>query len=491
MAVINGVMMQYFHRHLKATDNLWQQVAQEAQPLAAVGFTALWLPPAFKGATGIEDDGYGVYDLYDLGEFEQKGSIRTKYGNRQDYLNAIDRLHHYQLQVYADAPLHQRLGGDHPERVPVIPYQPSDLTNPSGEQRDFKNPTHFAFPGRQGKYSDFEWHWWHFSAFTDNDRDSDYQWVYRFEDKVFDDDIAQQSPNVPRPLGYEVDFQNLDVQREIEHWGNWFLETTQVDGFRLAATKKSSTGYFPRWIDALEKHSGKQLFVVGSYWQENVSALHWYLDTVGGQISLFDVPLHNNFHQASRARGNYDMRRILNGTLMQQRPWNAVTFVDTHDAQPGQAFESPVESWFKPLAHTLILLRQEGYPCVYYPDYYGIDYVDIDAEGRSYSRHSPGHRRLLDKLLQVRRNYLYGPQYSYFDHWNCVGWTCLGNAEHPKAMAVILSDGPAGWKWMEVSKPHAQFTDITGHIPEPVFANEYGWAEFRCQGGSVSVWVQT
>jgi alpha-amylase len=57
-------------------------------------------------------------------------------------------------------------------------------------------------------------------------------------------------------------------------------------------------------------------------------------------------------------------------------------------------------------------------------------------------------------------------------------------------MAVILSDGPAGSKWMEVGKPHSKFIDITGHVKTTVQTNEHGWGEFVCNGGSVSVWVQ-
>lgn len=49
-------------------------------------------PPAYKGHQGREDVGYGVYDLYDLGEFDQKGSVPTKYGTREEYLSAIRAL---------------------------------------------------------------------------------------------------------------------------------------------------------------------------------------------------------------------------------------------------------------------------------------------------------------------------------------------------------------------------------------------------------------
>ena len=53
-------------------------------------------PPTRKG--GIDDVGYGVYDTYDLGEFDQKGTVRTKYGTRSEYLSAIRMLHLADLQ---------------------------------------------------------------------------------------------------------------------------------------------------------------------------------------------------------------------------------------------------------------------------------------------------------------------------------------------------------------------------------------------------------
>jgi alpha-amylase len=235
----------------------------------------------------------------------------------------------------------------------------------------------------------------------------------------------------------------------------------------------------------LEKYAGKDLFFVGEYWTPNINALHWYIDSVAGKMSVFDVPLHYNFSRASKSGGNYDMRQILDGTLMQQKPSHAVTFVENHDSQPLQALESVVEPWFKPLAYAIILLRQQGYPCVFYADYYGAEYDD-----KGYHIYMPSHSWLIDKFLSVRQEYVYGSQYDYFDHFNTIGWTCLGDAEHPKAMAVIMSDGAEGSKWMEVGKIKAKFIDITEHIQEPIYTNEAGWAEFRCGAGSVSVWVQ-
>ena len=53
-----------------------------------------------------------------------------------------------------------------------------------------------------------------------------------------------------------------------------------------------------------------------------------------------------------------------------------------------------------------------------------------------------------------------------------------------------MSDGSAGSKWMEVGKKNTTFRDLTGHISDPITTNADGWAEWRCNGGSVSVWAE-
>lgn len=491
MGNINGVMMQYFHWYIPDNGRLWDEVKNSAQELANAGFTAMWLPPAYKGFHGKSDVGYGVYDLFDLGEFNQKNSVRTKYGTRQEYLSAIAALHQAKIQVYADAVLNHKMGGDTPETFAATPFYQNDRLNSVGGLQEIKSYTHFHFPGRQGKYSNFEWHWYHFDAvdyneYNPGDRDK----VFLVEGKKFDDYVSLEKGNFAYLMGCDLDFQNDWVRGEITHWGKWYLDTTGVDGFRIDAIKHISTWFFPTWLDALEAHVGKDLFVVGEYWLNDINSLHWYIDQVGGRMAVFDVPLHYNFHRASLAGGNFDMRKILDGTLMQQRPSHAVTFVENHDSQPLQALESVVEPWFKPLAYALILLRQEGYPCVFYADYYGAEYEDRGRDGNRYHIYLPSHRWLIDKFLYARRHLAYGPQYDYFDHFNTIGWTRLGDETHPQAIAVIMSDGAAGNKWMEVGKGNTKFIDLTEHIQEPVYTNEHGWGEFRCAGGSVSVWVE-
>ncbi|MBD0372428.1 MAG: alpha-amylase, partial [Pyrinomonadaceae bacterium] len=231
-----------------------------------------------------------------------------------------------------------------------------------------------------------------------------------------------------------------------------------------------------------------ELFSVGEYWSEQIDALREYIKASGGALSLFDVPLHYQFHRASRAGQQFDMRTIFDNTLVKEQPILAVPFVENHDTQPCQSLESTVEPWFKPLAYALTLLRREGYPCVFYADYYGAEYSDPNCRGGErvtlYS-----HRWLIDKFLQARHSHGYGEQLDYLDHPNTVGWTRLGDEEHEGAMAVLMSNGADGNKWMNVARPNALFRDVTEHVEEEVSTNADGWGNFLCKGGKVSVWV--
>ena len=135
------------------------------------------------------------------------------------------------------------------------------------------------------------------------------------------------------------------------------------------------------------------------------------------------------------------------------------------------------------------MLRRDGYPCIFYADYYGAHYTDKGKDGKEYEIWLDKHQWIIDRFLAARRSYAYGDQYDYFDQSNSVGWTRLGSDEHPGGMAVLLSNGDGAAKWMEVGQANRTYIDITEHIQEPVTTNEKGWGEFRCNGGSVSVWV--
>lgn len=49
----NDTMMQYFEWNLPNDASLWKKLAYDAEHLAKIGITSLWLPPAYKSAEGI------------------------------------------------------------------------------------------------------------------------------------------------------------------------------------------------------------------------------------------------------------------------------------------------------------------------------------------------------------------------------------------------------------------------------------------------------
>ncbi len=245
--------------------------------------------------------GYGVYDMYDLGEFDQKGSVRTKYGTKEQYLNAVRAVQRAGLQIYADVVLNHRMGGDTAESARATPYPQDDRLRPKGPPEDIQSYTHFRFSGRNRQHSSFEWHWRHFDAVDYNAlRPDERNTVYLFEGKAFDDQVALENGNFSFLMGSDLDFQSQEVRDEVTVWGKWYLDTTGVDGFRLDAVKHIAAWFFPEWLDAMEKHAGRDLFVVGEYWTPDVGALDWYLDRLGGRLCVFDVPLHYAFRDAGQ-----------------------------------------------------------------------------------------------------------------------------------------------------------------------------------------------
>lgn len=171
-----------------------------------------------------------------------------------------------------------------------------------------------------------------------------------------------------------------------------------------------------------------------------------------------------------------DLRELFRGTLAGERPGQAVTFVDNHDTQPGQALQSWVAAWCKPLAYACILLRQEGVPCVFYGDLYGIPHDRIEPV------------KALPKLLLARKYCACGQQTDYLDDPDTIGWVRRGEGS---AMAVVLTDGPGGSKRMCVGAGMAGtvFVDLLGGRGERISVPENGTADFPVGGGSAAVWL--
>lgn len=489
---MQGMMLQYFHWYLPADGNLWKQIKQEAPRLKELGFSTIWFPPAFKG-TSVYSTGYDIYDLYDMGEFDQKGTVRTKYGTRQEYCDAVNAVHAAGMRVMVDIVLNHKAGGDETEKIKVVKVDEEDRNKVISEPFEIEAFTKFTFPGRQKKYSEFIWDYMCFTG-VDYAYDLDERGIFRIlndHDDGWQNMISEEKGNFDYLMYNDIDYRNPAVSEELNRWGKWYWDQCHFDGVRLDAVKHISPDFYVEWLYLLRKNTGVDIFAVGEYWAPGfLNLLLEYIKATKGAMSLFDSSLHRNFHEASNSGSDYDLRKIFDETLVKALPQNAVTVVDNHDTQPLQSLEAPVESWFKPIAYALILLRQEGYPCVFYPDFYGAHYKDKGKDGNEYEIWLPKVDGI-ENLLRARSLHAYGIQKDYFDDVNCIGWTREGNEEH-SGCAVVLSNGGEGVKNMEIGKRYSgkKFIDMMGKNPAEIEINADGTAEFFIPAGSVSVWVE-
>ena len=339
--------------------------------------------------------------------------------------------------------------------------------------------TRFDFKGRNGKYSNFIWNESCFDG-VDYDERKKRHAIYEFDGDSWDQLVDNENGNYDYLMGADVD--NQAVVDELIRFGKWYLDFTNVDGFRLDAVKHIDFTFFTRWLKELRNYSNRDLFAVGEYWHGDVNKLLHYLEVSNYCMSLFDVTLHFKFHYISSSNGTFDMGSIFEDTLVKKAPDYAVTFVENHDSQPGQSLQSSVANWFKPIAYALILLRQYGYPCVFYGDYYGIPEYNVDS-----------FKDVIDKMIKVRKELMYGKEHNYFDDNNIVGWSYEGDSQHLNSgFAVIVNDGPGGQKKMYVGKKHANetFVDCLNNVLEEIIIDKDGFGIFLVNGGSVSVWTK-
>ncbi|CAM8674485.1 alpha-amylase [Kluyvera sp. M-M157-B] len=488
----NPTLLQCFHWYYPAGGELWLEAAALAPSLNEIGINMIWLPPACKGASGGYSVGYDSYDLFDLGEFDQKGTVATKYGDKSQLLAAIDALKQHDIAVLMDVVVNHKMGADEKERIRVQRVNADDRTQIDDEVIECEAWTRYTFPARAGKYSQFIWDFRCFSGIDhieNPDEDGIFKIVNDYTGEGWSDRVDDEMGNYDYLMGENVDFRNQAVAEELKYWARWMLEQTGCDGFRLDAVKHIPAWFYKAWIEHVQEVAAKPLFVVAEYWSHDVEKLQQYIAQVEGKTLLFDAPLQMHFHDASRMGRDYDMSQIFTGTLVEADPFHAVTLVANHDTQPLQALEAPVEAWFKPLAYALILLRENGVPSVFYPDLFGAHYEDSGGDGENYVIDMPVIEQL-HELIHARQRFAHGVQTLWFDHPNCIAFSRSGTEDMPGCV-VVLSNGDAGEKKLTLGENYAnkRWKDFLNNREECVETNDAGGATFTCNGGSVSVWV--
>ncbi|MBN2162224.1 MAG: hypothetical protein JXR25_16510 [Pontiellaceae bacterium] len=117
------VILQYFGTR-------WTEITRRLPELAEAGYSALWLPPPFKGGSGGWSVGYDVYDRFDLGSKQQMGSLQTRYGTETELIHLVRMAHRFGFRVYFDNVMAHNGG-------PIITGEPGTLSNNGFVPEDF------------------------------------------------------------------------------------------------------------------------------------------------------------------------------------------------------------------------------------------------------------------------------------------------------------------------------------------------------------------
>lgn len=465
-------MLQYFQWYTRNDGWLYSKLKKAAPRLSRDGYTKIWMPPAYKGSQGSKDEGYAPYDLYDIGEFRQKGTVRTRYGTLEQYKAALDALHRKKIDVIADIVFNHRMGGDRTESVRVREVDPFNRNRFISEPFDKNLYTIFSFPGRHGTYSQFVWNSTCFKAADEFRNGSEH--IFLFEGKKWDEHVSHEQGNYDYIMGMDVDTSCPWVRQELKDWGRWYTDRFHINGYRLDAIKSIDAGFFPDWLADMRKNTSVSNFAVGEYWSASTDELRQYLNDCGHSMRLFDVPLHYNLHNCSRSQGNWDVRHLLDGTLSRECPEYAVAFVDNHDTQPTQALESWVMDWFKTSAYAVILLGPCQVPCVFLGD----------TEGIRKTGNQPV--ALLEEMVWIRSHLLGEDIEDLCDEDpQKACWITHGN--HPVLVLFTIGDA----KSRQVNLPQyacCTFSDISreNHL---ITLDEYGNGTFDCAPGCCSVYI--
>jgi alpha-amylase len=347
-------------------DFWWDHIAKQAQALRRAGFTAVLLPCPLKAAGGTFSDGFDVFDDYDLGSKDQRGTIPTRFGTREQLERCTAILRANGLDVYVELVENQRDGGnDFKYR-----YVDADGRPGGGRFAKDKGDFHPNVPQDPGVIDDSH---------------------------HFGDDLAPIN-GVPKD----------HCRRGLLAGADWLTRALDVQGYRIDDGKGVST-VFTR--DLLNHGAVKGKFAVGEVFDGSIDLVRGWIGNVNNQASAFDFPLRlNQLQKMTNNAGFFDMSQLDHAGLAGIDPFHAVTWVENHDTNEDNL--RIVQN--KPQAYAYIL-TSEGYPCVFYKDY-------------STDPGSFGMKPIIDNLIFIHERIAGGATQQRFKTFDVFAYERLGGA---------------------------------------------------------------
>ncbi|SMQ48213.1 unnamed protein product [Zymoseptoria tritici ST99CH_3D7] len=307
-----------------------------------LGITHLWLPPGCKANDPSgRGNGYDCYDLWDLGEFDQKWRRETKWGSKEELMVLLEKARELRVEVIWDAVLGHKTAGDEIDLgedgsgVWAVEVEGSDRHHELCPPKEIHPWLKFNFPGRlnpsnSNPASTFQWNATHFSGVDWCDRekrnaifklisdpathprpnpsqlpfpipgraDGGLNRFVRFAEKVLPrgkqarrpgrgwaEDVDQSNGNNNYLMFSSIDYTHPTVRSDTLSWSRWMITTTGISGFRLDAAQHISRSFLRDFIATSvstnrEAHSGRDPFIVAEVWTPEVANQITFLDGV-------------------------------------------------------------------------------------------------------------------------------------------------------------------------------------------------------------------
>lgn len=283
-------------------------LAKLAPRLRDLGIDGIWIPSPVKGNAGANSMGYDVYDHYDLGEKAQKGTVATRFGDKDSLLRLFAVAHANGLEVYPDIVLNHVIGGE------MAVNSPGDRFK-SFRYGSFAGPESGRFPKDHWNFHPNPDHWCTAGAWCE---------------QLFGPDICY--------LDHEHGGggNGRYMRDQAREWLVWLSKQLGADGFRFDAVK-----HYPAYVveDLLYNAKGNRIdyFAVGEF----VGGQHELDEWVGQthqRAGTFDFALRDALANVVEAGGFFDMGSLPN--YQQQDRTKTVPFVNNHDTWRGAHWDS-------------------------------------------------------------------------------------------------------------------------------------------------------
>ena len=319
----DGVMMQAFYWNVEPKGEWYNTIYSKIEEWKINGVNRIWLPSPSKGQSGFNSKGYDPSDYFDLGEFDQHGSVETRFGSKEELKNLIDFAHQNNIEVIADIVLGHNSGG-------------GLQTNPFRDNTQVYSLFNEDNGNASGKFNRTNEH------FHPNDiHEQDEEALFFAET-----DLCHDQPYVQDWL-----WKRDDSYAE-------FLKDFGFDGWRFDYVKSFSPEVVKAWN---EKVSG---FSVGENFDGNPQVLEKWVEESGS--AAIDVAC---FYKLEEAFDRFQNLNYLNeGMLNKTYPDLADTFTANHDTEKDENPDNRISLANKLKAYAYILTH-DGYPCIFYSDY--------------------------------------------------------------------------------------------------------------------------